>query len=146
MNIDGPSYPVLMMSRDGSIVPCDRADTLGRCNAIALWRNRYFSDMTIIDSGARFWRVSGVTVLEPAGRLGQILARLTNGSLVVDVQLKPRTGESGMEAVREMIASLLDHDPDFWEASADLQEWKSSVRVAKTMSELMTLFRTEEPG
>ena len=46
-----------------------------------------------------------------------------------------------MEVKEEhVIVSLLDKDPEFWEASRDLGEWKRLVNDSRTMHQLIALF------
>ena len=140
MKHDDLSYPVICLGQDGSIVSHQSPDGFGKCNALALWVNRYFADLTVIDSAAVLWRVESATPKgEPSG-FDRWLSRLTNRTIRVDIELWKMNQETGMAVVKRLLVSWLDRLPEFWEASADLDEWRSQVRGCQSVEELAILF------
>lgn len=140
MKHDDLSYPVICLGQDGSIVAHQSADEFGKCNALALWVNRYFADLAVVDSEAVLWRVeSAVPKDEPSGFV-RWLSRFTNRTIRVDIELWKLDQETGMVVVKRLLASWLDRSPEFWEASADLEEWRMRVESCTTVEELAILF------
>jgi hypothetical protein len=138
---DGPTYPVLALGRDGSIVPYENAVELTSCNAIGYWRNRYYEDLRVYDSAARAWRADAATLTEPAGAFAQVLVRAANGRLRVTVTWRREPDRDGMENARMETEAWLYRDRDFWESAAELGEWVRGVRESATMKRLISTFQ-----
>src|SRR5688572_21085448 len=85
-----PSFPALCLSQDGSISVADSAEALRRCNALALFKNRYYEDLIVIDSAAnRFRAVSAAPVPTPSP-FGRLVARVLNRKMMVDLKWEPQ--------------------------------------------------------
>lgn len=141
METNTPVFPVLSLSRDGSIVPYDDEESLTSCNARAFWRNRYYDDMLVFDADSRAWRVREVSVLSPPDGLARTFARLTNGPLRVTLTWSREPDRDGMDHARTQTEAWLKRDETFWEASADLQDWIGRVRGSTTIEEMLSIFR-----
>ncbi|MBT8401296.1 MAG: hypothetical protein KJO98_12525 [Rhodothermia bacterium] len=133
------SYPVICLGQDGSIVPHQSAEEFGKCNALALWVTRYFADLTVIDSAAVLWRVESAIPKQEKSGIYRWLSRLTNRTIRVDIEVWRLDQEAGMAVVKRLLVSWLDRMPEFWEASADLDEWRSRVESCRTVEELAIL-------
>lgn len=134
------SYPVICLGQDGSIISYQSPDEFGKCNALALWVNRYFADLTVIDSAAVLWRVESATPKDDPSGFDRWLSRLTNRTMHVDIELWKLDQDTGLAVVKRLIVSWLDRLPEFWEASADLDEWQIRVESCRTVEELAILF------
>ncbi len=134
------SYPVICLGQDGSIVSHQSADEFGKCNALALWVNRYFADLAVVDNAAVLWRVELARPQQESSGLDRWLSRLTNRTIRVDIELWKLDQEAGMPVVKRLLVSWLDRLPEFWEASADLDEWRVRVESCRTVEELAILF------
>ncbi len=133
------AYPVLCLATDGSIVLVRHPEEMGRCNAVAYWRNRYHEGLTVIDADATRWTVEQSRLVAPASWLGRSAARLFNGRLKVDLDFV-REGASDLEEVIRIVEQWLELDPDFWEAVEDRDAWKVRVRACESVEELVGMF------
>jgi len=133
------SFPVLCLSRDTSIIVARDADSLSRCNALAFWVNGYFRELLVIDlTGASFTVVEAET--EPGySPVARFLARLTNRELRVRLRLRC-DGTPSLAAAQRLVGEWLDKAPEFWEASAELSEWKARVMACDSMAQLIEVF------
>ena len=139
MGLEELSFPVLCLSRDTSIVVARDADSLGRCNALAFWKNQYFRELLVIDlTGASFTVVDAETETgySPVARF---LARLTNRELRVRLRLRSE-GAPSLATAKRRVGEWLDKAPEFWEASAELSEWKARVTACGSMAQLIEVF------
>lgn len=135
-----PVYPVLALSRDGSITPVERPEHLGRCNARAFWRNGYYDRLILIDSAWNIWRATGAELSMPLGLIRRAVARVTNARLDVIVALELEESAVEPDMARDLVGDWLETNTVFWEASADLEEWRASIESCSTLEELATLF------
>jgi len=136
---DHPVFPVLCLSHDSSISVADSPERLQRSNALAVFKNRYYDDLIIIDAEANRFRVVRAEVVPPLSAVGRWTARVFNRRLRVELELEEQ--ESGsLEAAQRVVIEWLGRAPDFWEASRDLAEWKALVPRASTVKALVALF------
>lgn len=59
----------------------------------------------------------------------------------MDVSLQLASQPMSFEEVQDCILAWLDLNPEFWEASRDMSEWREAVRAAGSASDLIALFR-----
>ncbi len=140
MKHDDLSYPVICLGQDGSIISHQSAEDFGKCNALALWVNRYYADLTVIDGAAVLWRVESAKPKEQRSGFDRWLSRLANRTIRVEIELWRLDQETGLAVVKRLIVSWLDRLPEFWEASADLEEWQVRVESCRSVEELAILF------
>jgi len=136
---DHLAYPVLCLSHDTSIVVAACREELERCNAYAFFRNRYFEDLLVLDATARQFKVVSSRPHPPLSGLSLWLTRVRNTKLAVRLELKESAAAS-LDASKHQVTEWLDKDPEFWEASRDLGEWKRLVNDSRTMHQLIALF------
>ncbi len=134
------SYPVICLAQDGSIEPHFAAASIGRCNALAYWKNRYFDDLIVIDNEARMWKVAEAKPIDEPGALGTLIARAFNRPLRVRLELHAVDDETGVMRAKRHVVEWLDRLPEFWEASAGLDSWRMQIGRCRTMEELALLF------
>ena len=142
MSAVGPdelTFPVLCLSRDTSIVVAQDAARLKRCNALAFWGNHYFRDLRVIDSKGIAYTVVEAEPERAYSLMARLLARLINGELVVRLRLRSE-GSPSLATAKHLAREWLDIAPEFWEASADLDDWKARVMACNDMSELIKVF------
>jgi hypothetical protein len=134
-----PIFPVLCLSQDGSIAVADSAERLRRCNALAFFKNGYYDDLVVIDSRTNRFRVARVRVVPALSTVGRWFARVLNRRLQVELQLEA-TGSGSLDDAKQIVTEWLAREPDLWEASRDLDEWRAMVARAGTASALIALF------
>jgi len=61
---------------------------LGRCNARAFWRNRYYEDLWVYDCAGGAFRVRSARPVQPVGAVRRVVARLLNRRLNVQIELE----------------------------------------------------------
>jgi hypothetical protein len=132
------AFPVLCLSRDTSISVADDEAALTRCNALAFFRNRYFENLLVIDSRAAAFRVTAASP-EPLSPIRSTALRLTNGVMRVTFQLSPEP--MTFAEIRKAVLAWLDLTPEFWEESRDMEEWRDAVGAARSVGDLISLFR-----
>jgi hypothetical protein len=106
---------------------------------MAFWRNHYFRDLRVIDSNGIAYTVIDA---EPEGTyssMAQLFMRLTNRELRVRLRLRP-DGSPSLVLAKQLASEWLARAPDFWEASAEMSEWKARVMACSSMGELIELF------
>jgi hypothetical protein len=131
-------YPVLCLSRDTSISVRPDPGALCRCNAKALWGNRYFEGLLVFDSSARRYRVTDASPAVPVSAVRQGLMRLLNQSVPVRLSME-EIGPPSLEQVKERVLESIDGDPEFWEAGGELAELKSRIARASGVPQLAAI-------
>ncbi len=134
------SYPVICLARDGSIISYFGAESIGRCNAFGYWKNRYFDDLIVIDNQARTWKVVEATLVDEPGAAGRFFKRVLNRPLRVRLELRAIDDETGIMRAKRHLVEWLDRLPEFWEASAGLDAWRTQISRCRTIEELALLF------
>jgi hypothetical protein len=137
----GPTYPVLALAHDSTIIPYESETELASCNATGFWRNRYYEGLKVYDSDARAWRVVDASVARPRGNVARAIARIFNGRLIVVVKWERDSDLDGMDEARKDAEAWLRRDTDFWESEADMEEWSRRIRSCQTMPSLLSIFR-----
>jgi hypothetical protein len=132
-------YPILCLSQDSSITVARNGQEFCRCNALALWGNNYYRRMYVFDTEATPYLVTSAAPVPPFSVIGRFLARLFNRRIQVRITLE-RTGDASLDDAKQRATEWLDRSPEFWEASADISEWKNHIAKAPDMEVLMSLF------
>ncbi|HEU4343107.1 MAG TPA: hypothetical protein VFU31_16260 [Candidatus Binatia bacterium] len=132
-------FPVLCLSQDSSISVAESAERLHRCNALALFKNRYYDNLLVIDSKADRFRVERAEVVPALSAVGRWTARVLNRKLQVELQLE-QEGSGSLDDAKRIVSEWLGRAPDFWEASRDIEEWREMVARAGTVGGLIALF------
>jgi hypothetical protein len=134
-----PIFPVLCLSQDGSILVTETPDRLGRCNALAFFKNRYYEGLLLIDSEADRFRVVRAELVPTPSIVSRLVTRVLNRRLEVRVQMEPE-GVGTLDDAKGIVNAWLDRSPDFWEASRDIEEWREMIGRAGTARALIALF------
>lgn len=134
-----PTFPVMCLSRDGSISVADSAEALRRCNARALFKNHYYEDLIVIDSAENRFRVVSAAPVPTPSSLGRLVARVLNRKMTVDLVCEPE-GPIHLDDAKRTVNEWLDRSPDFWEASRDVEVWRQMIARANSASSLIGLF------
>ena len=135
----GPVFPVLCLSNDNSISVSENLEELSRANALALFRNRYFDGLIVIDSCVQRFLVVRAEVVPPLSPFARAVVRVLNRRLRVKLHLEVECSMS-LDDAKKLVKVWLDRAPDFWEASRDIEEWRRAVDSAATARRLIALF------
>lgn len=132
-------FPVICLSRDNAISPCEDAARLGRCNALAYFKNRYFEDLLIIDADFAQFRVNKAELFPELGPVQRVIARLINRKLRVRLDME-KIATPNADDAKAKISAWFDREPQFWEETAGVAAWKRRVERAPNMHALTKLF------
>jgi hypothetical protein len=138
--IETLDYPVLCLSQDTSISVRSDPAALGRCNAKALWTNRYFEGLLVFDASARRFRVTDAQPAAPVSPVRRLLMRLLNQSVSVRLRLE-ETGPPSVDAIKERVVEWIERDPEFWNAGGELAELKRRIVRAPNIPEIAAILR-----
>jgi hypothetical protein len=102
-----PLFPVLCLSHDNSISVAENLEALGRANALAFFRNRYFNGLIIIDSRAQRFRVVRAEVAPPLSTLARAVVRVLNRRVRVKLHLEAESSMS-LDDAKRLVKVWLD--------------------------------------
>ena len=126
------AFPALAVSPENSFIVIDEAPTL--CNYLG-WRKGYYNGLLLYDSIGRLWRVARSTPTKPPG----LLTRLLNRRMEVQLDYDEPVSD-GLSEVSELVAQLIDDDPDdLYDRFVTHDELKSMFRAAKTPADFIGL-------
>jgi hypothetical protein len=133
------AFPALCLSGDNSVCVFLSLDALCRCSATSLFHNRYYDGLQVFDSTGACFEVAEADPVPPASTFSQMLARLTNRPLVVQLRIV-HSSTIPLAEIKDKVTEWVRRTPDFWEASRDLKEWEANISEAPTVPDLVALF------
>ncbi|MEJ0027166.1 MAG: hypothetical protein WDN01_14150 [Rhizomicrobium sp.] len=131
-------FPILCLDIKGTVLVQRTKDDLETCTSNGL-SNGYYSNLTLIDSSKKKWTVIDAVKIGNVGGLWGWRLPFFSRLIHVRLSISPQ-GVLTLEAIKQLVIAQFEKLPHLWEASDDLDTWKSRVMNATTFEELLELF------
>jgi hypothetical protein len=135
------NFPVLEINPTQSYIAFTATENeLTKCYDSAITKTSYFKDLYILDSSGTKRKVIKV---EKVGNIGPFGGLTWSLQRWVRVRLEYSEPEDlDLTQAKSFLSSVIDRNPDHWEASVELSRIKKIIRDAQSFADLMNLFST----
>ena len=115
--------------------------SLGRCRPSLFWRTNVYDGMRIVDSAGQAFMVDGWSIVRPASKLAQAIARVFETTVQVELQVRPIEPPS-IQDLKSTAQSALAEDPESFEelSGRSVEWWGTTLSRANTLQELVNAF------
>jgi hypothetical protein len=139
VGVDDLAFPVLGRTQRGNVFVWPSAATLTLNTAVGL-RNGFYTDLELVDSGGRCFRVASARKLEGVGRFAGYNVFL-NQRIRTELQLEDKHRQATVDEVRDMILEYFRRS-DGWTSREDFLSVRNEVQSSTTIGELLSRLAT----
>ena len=132
-------FPALCVARDHTISVAHSSKDLSRCSARALWDERYFDGLVVLDAAAGVFTVKGAAADGAPGWLARAAARLRNAEVSVELDVIAN-GRTPLTDIRRRVGEAVTARANLPEPTPELKDWLVRISDSRTMAELISLF------
>lgn len=144
---DDLKYPVLCLPRALGPRLVRGLASLQSCRAVLFWRARFYEDLRLIDANGEAFEVVGARVHKPASCIAQLLARLLDLRIVIDLRTR-HVGPASLAAVARAVERAIDEDAETFEefSGRSVPWWKGELTRCVTAAELIQRLSADARG
>ena len=134
-------FPAICVPRDSGVYLVRDLAELQRSRAQLFWRYRHFDGLRLYDSDDRAFEVTAARVARPTSRLGQLVARVFDLSMSVEIEISA-LGSASLSEVAAAVHRAIEADPESFEelSSRSVAWWHATLAHTDSVQGVIRAF------